>query len=83
MYPWLVANDKLRAAGWEPTVSNEQAYVEGTESPWWTMLSPKRKQELALGGMGLVGLIAIAVGIWIASLVRGRARERRATSRVV
>jgi nucleoside-diphosphate-sugar epimerase len=57
---WLVANDRLVAAGWRPTVTNEQAYVEGTEAKWWTMLTPKRKQELSLGGMGLVGLGALA-----------------------
>jgi nucleoside-diphosphate-sugar epimerase len=57
---WLVANDRLVAAGWKPTVTNEQAYVEGTEAKWWTMLTPKRKQELSLGGMGFVGLGALA-----------------------
>ena len=31
-WPWLVANDRLKAEGWAPTVTNEQAYVEGTEA---------------------------------------------------
>ena len=31
--PWLVANDRLKAHGLAPTVTNEQAYVEGTEAP--------------------------------------------------
>jgi hypothetical protein len=53
----------LVAEGWRPTVTNEQAYVEGTEARWWTMISPKRRQELALGaGVGLLSLIAI-IGI--------------------
>ncbi len=51
---WLIANDKLKAAGWVPRRTNEQAYVAGTEARWWTMLSPKRRQELALGGAGAV-----------------------------
>ena len=74
--PWLVANDRLKQHGWRPTVTNEQAYVEGTEAKWWTMITPKRKQELALGGMitGAVGLIATVV-----ALVR-RARRRRRSS---
>jgi hypothetical protein len=55
---WIVANDKLRAEGWRPTVTNEQAYVEGTEAKWWTMITPKRRQELAL-----VGMIALIVGV--------------------
>jgi nucleoside-diphosphate-sugar epimerase len=72
--PWLVANDRLKAVGWRPENSNEQAYVEGTEAKWWTMVTPKRKQELSLGAMATasVGLIA---GIVIA--VRGARRRRR------
>ena len=57
--PWIVANDKLRAEGWEPTVTNEQAYVEGTEAKWWTMITPQRRQELALTAM--VAAIAATV----------------------
>jgi nucleoside-diphosphate-sugar epimerase len=61
--PWVVSNDRLRAAGWSPTVTNEQTYVESTEAPWWTMVSPKRRQELALGaGALLLGVVA-AVGV--------------------
>ena len=44
-------------------MTNEQAYVEGTEARWWTMISPKRRQELALGvGVGLMSIVAI-IGI--------------------
>jgi predicted metalloprotease with PDZ domain len=49
-----VANDRLKAEGWRPTVTNEQAYVEGTEGKWWTMVTPKRRQELSLGGLGVL-----------------------------
>ncbi|MFW2333783.1 NAD-dependent epimerase/dehydratase family protein [Ilumatobacter sp.] len=63
---WVVANDKLRGAGWAPTVTNEQAYVEGTEAKWWTMVTPKRRQELALGamvgGVVIVGVLATVTG---------------------
>ena len=31
-------------------MTNEQAYVEATDAPWWTVVSPQRRQELALGG---------------------------------
>ena len=62
---WLVANDRLKAQGWKPTVTHEQAYVEGTESKWWTMVTPKRKQELALGLMSaaLVGALVALVAV--------------------
>lgn len=72
-WPWLVANDKLKATGWRPTVTNEQAYVEGTEAKWWTMISPKRRQELSLGGLALLLLTAVLV---VVKFVR-RARARR------
>jgi nucleoside-diphosphate-sugar epimerase len=68
--PWVVSNGRLRAAGWAPTVTNEQTYVESTEAPWWTMVSPKRRQELALGG-GIVAFVfgalagVIAVRRWL------------------
>ncbi len=62
-YPWLVANDRLKAAGWHPRFTNEQAYVAGTKARWWTMLSPQRKQELALAGAGTaaVGVVTATV----------------------
>lgn len=61
-WPWLVANDRLRAHGWKPTITNEQAYVEGTEAKWWTMVSPKRRQEVALGGL-VVLMLVVAVAV--------------------
>jgi nucleoside-diphosphate-sugar epimerase len=73
-YPWLVANDRLKAAGWRPRYTNEQAYVAGTEARWWTMLSPKRKQELALGGAA-VGVVGLGAGI--ALLVQRLVRRAR------
>ena len=64
--PWIVSNGRLRDAGWEPTVTNEQAYVEATEAPWWTMVSPKRRQELTLGtavlGSAIVTLVGVVLG---------------------
>jgi len=71
--PWLVANDRLKAVGWRPTITNEQAYVEGTEAKWWTMVTPKRKQELALGAM-VAGLIATALSVFV--IVRRVRRSR-------
>ena len=73
--PWVVANDKLRSAGWVPTVTNEQTYVEGTEARWWTMVTPKRRQELSLGAM-VAALAAVSVVGF--SLVRRWVRRRRA-----
>ena len=61
---WLVSNGRLRSEGWTPTVTNEQAFVEGTNAKWWTMLTPKRKQEIALGAM-VVGFLATVVTVLV------------------
>jgi nucleoside-diphosphate-sugar epimerase len=76
VHPWVVSNGRLRAAGWTPTVTNEQTYVESTEAPWYTTVSPKRRQELALGG-GMAALAAVAVVASVA--VRRRLARRRLT----
>ncbi len=63
-YPWVVANDRLRSAGWAPSLSNEETYVISTPSPPWAM-SAQRRQEVALGvaGLGLAGAAAIAAAV--------------------
>jgi len=69
----VISNGRLRAAGWVPTVTNEQTYVESTEAPWWTMVSPKRRQELSLGG-GVSVFVAVAL---IGAVVIRRRLDRR------
>jgi nucleoside-diphosphate-sugar epimerase len=70
LHPWVVANDALRAAGWTPRVTNEEACVDAHEAGPWATMSPRRRQELALGvaGLGLVGTAAggaLAVRRWL------------------
>lgn len=72
--PWLVANDRLKAHGWIPTVTNEQAFVEGTEARWWTLITPKRRQELALAG---VATASIGAAVAAVTLVRWWRRRHR------
>ena len=69
--PWLIANDRLKAVGWQPKVTNEQAFVEGTEGKWWTMVSPKRRQEITLAGSAIVTVVGVAL------VVRAVRRARR------
>ena len=77
--PWIVSNGRLRTIGWEPTVTNEQAYVEATEAPWWTMVSPKRRQELTLGTAVLGSVVVAMVGAVLGQrwLRRRRVRQLR------
>lgn len=71
--PWVVSSGRLRERGWTPSVTNEQAYVEGTEAPWWTMVSPKRRQELSLG----IGITALIIGSLVAATAGRRLINRR------
>ncbi|MEY2567709.1 MAG: hypothetical protein QOE35_2238 [Actinomycetota bacterium] len=63
-HPWVVANDRLRAEGWAPEHTNEEALV-ATQAASWRDLSPRRRQELALGvtGATLLGTVAGAVAL--------------------
>lgn len=70
VHPWVVANDRLRADGWVPTSSNEEAYVAAHRGGPWATMSPRRRQEAALGIAGAG--IAAALGGGIALLRRRR-----------
>ncbi|HKE76112.1 MAG TPA: NAD-dependent epimerase/dehydratase family protein [Acidimicrobiales bacterium] len=73
LHPWVVASDRLRARGWQPAVTNEEACVEAHEVGAWATLSPQRRQEIALGvaGAGIVAAIAAAVVV-VRRALRGR-----------
>ena len=70
--PWVVANDRLRAVGWEPQHTNEEAFVAAAEPSALQGMSVRRRQQLTLGAAA-GGAIAVAGGV--AALVR-RARRR-------
>jgi len=70
VHPWVVANDRLRAEGWVPAHTNEEALV-ATSAGSWRDLSPRRRQELALGASGAV-LAGGAAGV--VALLRRRHR---------
>lgn len=73
VHPWVVANDRLRAAGWVPTHSNEEAFVAGVRAGPLATMTPRRRQELALGAVGAV--VALVVGAGVVLLVRWRRRR--------
>lgn len=68
---WLLANDRLRGLGWEPSQSNEQAYVAAFRAAPWSMIPSGRRQELLLGGVGVV-----AAGVAVGAGVLARRRHR-------
>jgi hypothetical protein len=72
----VVANDRLKSLGWTSSVTNEQTFVEGTESPWWASITPKRRQELALGGVVVGVVIAVSAIVLIGVRAFRRRRQR-------
>jgi nucleoside-diphosphate-sugar epimerase len=72
-HPWVVANDRIKAAGWVPAFSNEEAYVAGHRPTPWATVSPQRRQEIALAGLGAVVLGTIG---GVVALVLRRSSRR-------
>ena len=84
LHPWVVANDRLRAAGWAPEYSNEEALVHSDDRLHWGDLSPSRRQKLTLLAASFVviataGAAAAAAAGLLARVRRGRPPRVRAT----
>ena len=62
-YSWVVANDRLRAAGWEPRYSSAQAYVIADAGMPWDDLNARQRQYAMLAGAGA----AMVAGGWAAA----------------
>lgn len=75
-HPWVVAADRLKAAGWEPGYSSEEALVATDDRLHWDDLPPGRRQNLNLVLVivaATAGLGATALGV--AAIVRWRRRR--------
>ena len=70
---WVVANDRLKATGWAPSATNEEALVLTRRPTIWQRIPPSRKQELTLGATGVVITGVVAA---VTLVVRGRRRRR-------
>ncbi len=73
LHPWVVANDRLRELGWEPTHTNDEAFVAGHAAAPWAQLSPQRRQELALA---VAGVVVVAAVVGTVTALRRRLRPR-------
>jgi UDP-glucose 4-epimerase len=71
VHPWVVANDRLKAAGWRPARTNEEAIVEALDA-----LPPPSRALRYVAAAGLAAGIGLTVGL----LIR-RIRKRRAATR--
>ncbi len=75
LHPWVIANDRLRAEGWTPRYSSEEAFVAGAGVPRWQSLSLGRRQAIGIGAAA--GVVAGAATAAVA--VYRRRRRQRAT----
>lgn len=73
VHPWVVSNDRMRAVGWHPRNTNEEAFVAAHEAGPLDMLNARRRQQLALGISA--GVLAAAGGIVAWLLLRHRRRR--------
>lgn len=70
VHPWVVAPDRLKAAGWEPAYTSEEALVATDERPHWDDLPPGRRQNVNLAlvlGASAAVLAAMAAGVTAAT----------------
>ncbi|MEZ5245986.1 MAG: NAD-dependent epimerase/dehydratase family protein [Acidimicrobiales bacterium] len=71
-HSWVVSNDRIRALGWQPTHTNEEAWVVSHEPGPLDRMPARRRQELALV-VSVVALVGALVG---ALLILRRVRRR-------
>jgi nucleoside-diphosphate-sugar epimerase len=72
LHPWVVANDRLRAQGWQPEYSNEAAIVS---SPWLATGAATARRRTAFGVAAAAGAAGAGIG---AARVARRLAVRRA-----
>jgi UDP-glucose 4-epimerase len=76
-HPWVVAPDRLKATGWTPQYSSEEALVATDERPHWDDLPPGRRQNynliLVLITI-LLGAAGVATGVAAVKARRGRSQ---------
>jgi nucleoside-diphosphate-sugar epimerase len=73
LHPWVVANDRLRQAGWNPAFTNEEAFVVTEPDPPLERVTAGRRQELILAITGAAGAgLVTAVVLLLRRSGRGR-----------
>jgi len=70
---WVVSNDRMRAVGWSPEYSNEEAWVASHGAGPLDRLPAKRRQELALA-LSAGAILAIATALVLLILRWSRRR---------
>jgi nucleoside-diphosphate-sugar epimerase len=74
MHPWVVANDRLRAVGWEPAYTNEEAFVAASPPSRLAALLGRRRQEVTLAA-ATTGITGVIASVYV--IIRRRRRRVR------
>ncbi len=72
-YPWVVANDRLKATGWLPLSTTEEVLVAQRPPSKLARLFARRRQEVTIAALGSVGLAVVGT---VYAAVRRWARPR-------
>src|SRR4051812_12349041 len=72
-HPWVVANDRLRQAGWAPSHTNEEAFVVSEPESAVATAVGRHRQEIPIAIAG--GIIAAAIAAVVVLIVRARRRS--------
>jgi nucleoside-diphosphate-sugar epimerase len=75
IHPWVIAPDRLKAAGWVPEYSSEEALVATDMRVHWDDLPPGRRQNYNL--LLAVGATVVVSGGVVGALSAWRHRRRR------
>jgi hypothetical protein len=75
IHPWVVAPDRLKAVGWVPQYTSEEALVATDQRVHWDDLPPGRRQNFNL--LLATGGVALLAGSAAAGMAAWRRRRRR------
>jgi nucleoside-diphosphate-sugar epimerase len=75
MNPCVVANDRLRAEGWSPDLSNEEAYVASDDAPPWAAMNARQRQVISLTALGLATAAVVMAVVLVGRRLHRRARR--------
>jgi nucleoside-diphosphate-sugar epimerase len=78
MHPCVVANDRLRAEGWVPQLTNEEAFVAADEPPPWASMNAHQRQVVSLVITGVLLVAAVTGLVFLVRWLRGRAARAAA-----
>ena len=73
-FPWVVSNNRLRAAGWQPRHTNEECYVDSHHAKPWAITTSSVMQRRSLAVLIVLGAIGLGIAVGVMARARRAAR---------